>query len=88
VSVIDVDVDADVDAAEFTYAVKVGKRRGAAFAALVTLGRAVTAIAAGITAKTANKLTVFLNKDIPRLHILLFYFNIKPQTWKGKNRTK
>jgi hypothetical protein len=74
-----------VDVPEFAYAVSVGKRRDAVFATAVTLGRAVTAKAAGITAKTAKTLTDFLKNDIPILHILLFYFNIKPTIWKVKN---
>jgi hypothetical protein len=41
-------------------------------AALVMLGRAETAKAAGTTQKTANKLIVFLRNAIPLLHFYYF----------------
>ena len=66
----DDDVPVDVFAELLIYADIVGIRRAApvaltAMAVFITLGRAVTAYATGITLNIANKLTVFLRKDIP-----------------------
>ena len=71
---VDDDVEDDdvpvVPAEPLMYADIVGIRRAVpvaltAMAVFITLGRAVTAYATGITLNIANKLTVFLRKDIP-----------------------